>query len=106
MAEYLCGKGYEILERNFNCRLGEIDIIAREKESNTLVFCEVKYRSSLNYGDPLEAVTQEKIRHICRAAGYYYTYKCGGKQQPCRFDCIAVYGDGSIRHVKDAFGCR
>ena len=48
VAEYLCGKGYEILERNFNCRLGEIDIIAREKESNTLVFCEVKYRSSLN----------------------------------------------------------
>lgn len=82
MAEYLCGKGYEILERNFNCRLGEIDIIAREKESNTLVFCEVKYRSSLNYGDPLEAVTPEKISIYAEPQGIIIHINAEGNSNP------------------------
>ena len=55
-------QGYKILERNFYCRQGEIDLIARDGE--VLVFVEVKYRKSLNQGDPMEAVNDRKQRRI------------------------------------------
>ena len=53
-AEFLEGRGYRIVERNFRCRLGEIDLIARD--GSVLVFIEVKYRKTGAYGDPAEAV--------------------------------------------------
>lgn len=64
-------QGYKILERNFYCRQGEIDLIARDGE--VLVFVEVKYRKSLNQGDPMEAVNDRKQRRIARAASYCIT---------------------------------
>ena len=62
-------KGYRILEANFRCRFGEIDLIARD--GAYLVFIEVKYRSSLKDGDSLEAVNRRKQRKIIRVAEYY-----------------------------------
>lgn len=100
-AEYLEKSGYRILERNFYCRMGEIDIIAREND--TLVFVEVKYRKAAGYGMPEEAVSTIKQKKIYKAA-MYYIYKCKKSlDEPCRFDVIAVEGE-EIRHYKNAFG--
>ena len=67
--EYLEKQGYIILERNFYCKQGEIDIIAKDK--NEVVFVEVKSRSDVGYGLPSEAVTKQKIKHLCRTARYF-----------------------------------
>ena len=65
-AVFLEQKGYEILEMNFRCRRGEIDLVARDGEY--LVFVEVKYRADLRCGRPAEAVTPAKIQRIRTAA--------------------------------------
>lgn len=68
-AEHLAGAGMQILERNYRCPLGEIDIVARD--GDTLVVCEVKTRRGRSYGSPLEAVTVRKARRLRRLAGYW-----------------------------------
>lgn len=98
-ADYLQDKGYEIIERNRYTPFGEIDIIA--KKQDTLVFAEIKYRSTLRCGDPLEAVDFRKQKRISKAALYYYSFH--GDNLKCRFDVIAIYGDNSITHVENAF---
>ena len=100
--EYLIRHGYQILCRNFRCRQGEIDIIARDRDY--LVFIEVKYRHDEHEGDPAEAVDYRKQKKISRVAEYY----CWKKQklnQPCRFDVICVLGQ-EIRHIVNAFDYR
>lgn len=59
-------QGMEILARNWRCRLGEIDVVARELEAgrSTLVFCEVKCRTGLGFGAPLESITYAKVRKL------------------------------------------
>lgn len=92
--------GYEIIAYNFRCRLGEIDIIARDGEY--LVFVEVKYRKDTSSGNPLEAVNGKKQRIISRTASYYCLTHGYGETTPCRFDVVAVLGD-EIMVVKNAF---
>lgn len=99
-AVFLTEQGYEILERNYRCRKGEIDLIA--KEQGYLVFIEVKYRSSGYSGDPAEAVDMKKRRRIAGAAGYYLMTHGYGEDTPCRFDVVAILGD-EVRVVQDAF---
>ena len=65
-AAFLEKQGYQILERNFRCRLGEIDLIARD--GSTLVFVEVKYRKNADFGTPAEAVNRKKQLTICETA--------------------------------------
>jgi len=67
--QYLQKHGYQVLERNFKIKSGEIDLIA--VEAGDLVFVEVKTRLGLNFGLPEEAVTTRKISHIKKAAFYY-----------------------------------
>lgn len=67
--KYLQNKSYQIIDRNFRNRNGEIDIIAKDK--NTLVFVEVKTRISKSYGKPEEAVTKWKLQLIVKCAKYY-----------------------------------
>jgi len=99
-AAYLEKNGYVILERNYRDRLGEIDIIA--KNGIELVFVEVKYRRTLEKGDPAEAVHLLKQRKIRNAAkGYLYRHRLG-EDIPCRFDVVAILGE-EIRLIKDAF---
>lgn len=99
-AEYLQSQGYRILERNFRCRTGEIDLIARD--GAYLVFIEVKYRRDAASGDPTEAVDAAKQMTISRTASYYCLKKGYGETMPCRFDVVAICGD-EIRLVRDAF---
>lgn len=68
-ADFLIRKGYSIIERNFKCRWGEIDIIA--EQGGTIHFVEVKSRSSEGFGTPLEAITYDKMNHIMCAAQCY-----------------------------------
>ena len=63
-ARYLRDTGYEIVERNWRCALGEVDIVAWEARSSTLVICEVKTRRGMEYGGPLEAVTWRKLARL------------------------------------------
>ena len=100
VAEYLKTLGYEILEKNYRCRIGEIDLIAKEGE--TLVFVEVKYRRNDKMGDPKEAVNRKKQKKISMTASYYLMRECGRMDIPCRFDVAAVLGE-QIEVVKNAF---
>ena len=102
-ANYLKKQKYKILEMNYKNKIGEIDIIAKDK--NLLVFVEVKTRYSKLFGDPLEAINaqkQAKIRSV--ATKYLMEHKLIDKIS-IRFDAIAVLGDSDyeIRHIKDAF---
>lgn len=97
--EYLLKNGYKILERNFYCKTGEIDIIALCK--NYLVFVEVKTRTNNLYGTPSEAVTKKKLESLYRTARYY-VYTRNLQKEFIRFDAIEVYLSGEkyeINHI-------
>lgn len=99
-AVFLEKQGYQILERNFRCPAGEIDLIAKEGEY--LCFVEVKYRSERETGTPEEAVDARKQKRISRAALYYLMKQGLGDTTPCRFDVVGIRPDG-IRVTKNAF---
>lgn len=100
-ARYLESQGFEILEMNYRCRIGEIDIVARE--GRYLVFTEVKYRTDGRKGDPLEAVNKHKQRTILKVAMFYMKDKGLDTDTPCRFDALGISENGSIRLVRNAF---
>jgi putative endonuclease len=102
-AAFLQARGYHILERNFRCRGGEIDLIALD--GSTLVFIEVKLRRTLQRGAPIEAVTPVKQARVMRAAQSYLAY-CGRVFARIRFDVISVMRTSArseITHFKAAF---
>ena len=96
---YLEKNGYDIIEYNFRCKQGEIDIIAKDGEY--LVFCEVKYRSDTGSGYPQEAVNYKKQRTLSRCALFYIVEK-GFSYLPCRFDVVAIT-DQKVELIKNAF---
>ncbi len=96
---HLLSLGYTLLERNYRGRRGEIDLVLRDGE--TVVFVEVKRRTSGAFGLPEEAVDGRKQRRIAAvAAGYLARH--GLADRPCRFDVVAVQG-GEVRHLIGAF---
>jgi putative endonuclease len=103
---FLIARGYRILERNFRCKGGEVDIIARDPGDKSLVFIEVKARRGLSYGVPQLAVTPFKQRQISKAA---LTWLSKNKLHDtnARFDVIAILlsSDGmhKIEHIVNAF---
>lgn len=102
-AEYLESHGLHILARNFRCRSGEIDLIARD--GRYIVFVEVKYRSTELSGNPLEAVDERKQRTIGKVAEYYLLRRYHSLDVPSRFDVVGFEGD-KILWIKDAFDHR
>ena len=84
--KFLERKGYEVIEKNFRCRLGEIDLIAEEGEE--IVFVEVKCRSGTAFGFPEEQVSWRKQRKLWRLAELYL--KGRRKDQPARIDIVAI----------------
>ena len=103
-ALYLLLKFYRILERNYLCSVGEIDIIARKK--GVIVFVEVRTRHAVSLVDPIESITDLKLAHFMDAARYYLSARCKEISR-CRFDFISVRTGGPlrgrIRHYIDAF---
>lgn len=98
--EYLCTRGYQVLEMNYRCRMGEVDIVARDGEY--LCFVEVKYRTSNHTGRPQQAVDIKKQRRICRVADYYLLQHKMGFHTQVRFDVVAVTPE-TITLFKNAF---
>lgn len=96
---YLITKGYQILDTNFLCRFGEIDIIATY--NNMLIFIEVKGRKNILNGYPREYVTENKIQKLIITAKYYIKTKRVFDKQ-CRFDVIEIIEDNKkINHLKN-----
>ena len=98
--KYLERKGYKIIERNFLCRQGEIDIIALDEDY--IVFVEIKARTSTDYGLPSEAVTERKLKHMIKSIEYYL-YRRNLENENIRIDAIEVYVQNDkykINHIK------
>lgn len=100
--KYLEEQNYKIIERNFSCRQGEIDIIAKDLAKKEYVFIEVKTRSNLYYGKPADAVTDFKQKHILKSTKYYlHIHKLDNAF--VRFDVIEIYLVGhkyKLKHLK------
>ena len=101
-ADWLVAQGYRILERNFRCGQGEIDLIAAR--GNELVFVEVKFRTDHGYGFSQEAVDVRKQRRIRRVAEYYVMLHPQAERMDCRYDVAAFEADGELRYFPGAFG--
>ena len=101
---FLHQQGLKLIVRNFQCRLGEIDLIMQDREF--LVFVEVRYRNSDHYGSSAETVTWHKQKKIIRTAKYYLQQKNLLEKMPCRFDVITLAAntkDPDIEWIKSAF---
>lgn len=98
-AAFLKKQGLFILERNFRCKSGEIDLIARD--GKYLVFVEVKYRSGRENGCASAAVDWHKQKRISQAA-QFFLLRYGYSEPPCRFDVVAIDGK-HIQWIKNAF---
>ena len=102
-ADYLRKKHYKIIGANYSCRLGEIDLIAEDKDS--VVFVEVKSRKDAHFAQAREFVTPSKQRRLAATAALWLAQNPTEKQP--RFDVIEVYCENgvvkSIQHIENAF---
>ena len=88
--EVIKNAGFEVVDKNYLCKLGEVDIIARSGQN--LVFVEVRYRRSENYGGALQSVDKKKQRRIALAANHYLQKHKLTNKVACRFDVFAITG--------------
>ncbi len=96
---FLLKQGLKLVEKNYRCRTGEIDLIMQDKEA--LVFVEVRYRAKCNYGSALDSVDQHKIQKLISAANHY-----ASKHQPdlpMRFDVIGFDASLQPNWITNAF---
>lgn len=101
---YLEDRGYGVLETNYACRRGEIDLIAQEGE--TLVFVEVKQRRSVQYGTPAEAISPAKVAKLRHTALHYLVETYERDDLPLRFDAVLLTGTlekHRLEHLKEVF---
>lgn len=104
VASWLADRGFTIEAKNYRCRMGELDLVARH--SDTLIFIEVKARGASALGRPADAVDSRKRARLVKAASHYLL-RFGSRPPACRFDVIEVFLDGPeenrIIHTMDAF---
>jgi putative endonuclease len=101
--QYLKNKGYKLIERNYRCALGELDLIVLDRR--VVVFVEVKTRTGHGYGSPLEAVEFRKQRKMIQAAQYFLSEK-KLHQRDARFDVVGISWPGRapvVEHIENAF---
>lgn len=103
---YLQEKGLKLLNRNFSCKQGEIDLIMQEGRS--IVFVEVRYRKNNHYGTGAETISVLKQKKLILAAQIFLSYKRWHNTYPCRFDVLSITKDtqrsgSSIQWIRDAF---
>jgi putative endonuclease len=100
---HLEGLGLGIIARNWRCRAGEIDIIARDAETDTIIICEVKTRSSEDFGSPLAAVTPRKLRRLRTLAGAWL-HSHDHSAREVRIDVIGILldhaGAPTLEHLR------
>ncbi|HEY7716527.1 MAG TPA: YraN family protein [Candidatus Binatia bacterium] len=101
--QYLKSKGYKLVERNYRCAAGELDLIVLDRR--VIVFVEVKTRTGQGFGTPLEAVEIRKQRKMIQAAQFFMSAK-GLHQRDARFDVVGVSWIGRdpvVEHIENAF---
>jgi putative endonuclease len=98
-AQFLQRQGLTLVQTNYRCRFGEIDLILRDKE--TLVFAEVRQRSSNDFGGAAASIDARKQQKLTLTAQHYLTSQ--PRTPPCRFDAVLLNGTGNIEWVKNAF---
>jgi len=101
--QYLKKKGYKLVERNYRCAAGEVDLIVLDRR--VIVFVEVKTRTGHGFGTPLEAVQPRKQRKMMLAAQFFLSQK-KLHQRDARFDVVGISWPGRepvIEHVENAF---
>ena len=100
-ATFLEARGLTIVERNYRCRLGEIDLVARD--GGTTVFVEVRRRASSSFGGAAASITSAKRRKLLKAARHYLSRL--RRMPECRFDALLIQGEPPrIEWIRDAFG--
>lgn len=97
---HLQQQGLELIERNYRCRQGEIDLIMKDGKST--VFVEVRYRSNPNFGGAAASVDPRKQGKLIATASHYLQQHHALAQQPARFDVIAI-APGTLEWIRDAF---
>ncbi|MFM5968326.1 MAG: YraN family protein [Micrococcales bacterium] len=101
--DYLASQNYEVLDRNWRCSIGELDLVARDHE--TLVFVEVKTRNGRGFGHPFEAITDSKRTRLRQLSNAWLASNSGHPAK-IRIDAISVLieqGRVSIEHLKEVF---
>ena len=96
---FLISKGLKPICRNYRCKLGELDLIMSDNQ--TLVFIEVRYRKTDQYGSAAENITKTKQSRIIAATHIYLSSQ--KIDSPIRFDVIAISGNGDLEWIKNAF---
>jgi putative endonuclease len=104
---YLENKGLKLLERNYHSRYGEIDLVMQDNDS--LVFVEVRYRRSNNFGTGAETITSSKQSKLIKTAALYLQQHAKMKQYPARFDVVSISGSVETSNlefnwIENAFG--
>lgn len=99
--EFLISQGLVLVERNFRCTYGEIDLIM--KDGKTLVIVEVRYRKNAKFGSALESVTASKQIKLMATTEIYLSALENETLMPVRFDVVGILGDGDLQWVKNAF---
>lgn len=99
-AAFLKASGFEILDRNWACPMGELDLVARK--GDTVAFVEVRARSNTAYGLPAETVTRSKRAKIIKTAQAWIKAR-GAKAETFRFDFIGITPGSEPEHIEDAF---
>ncbi len=97
---YLKQNGLKLIQQNYWCRFGEIDLIMQS--NNSIVFVEVRFRKNINYGHPLETINLKKQIKIKKTASYYLQQKQLNNSF-CRFDAVSIDNQNGINWVKNAF---
>ena len=104
--DHLKQQGLSLIEQNYLTKLGEIDIIMLDKIADTLVFVEVRYRKSNNYGTAIETITRSKQQKLMRTAQQYLQKHPTYQHFLCRFDVVGVESDlkyPTITWIQSAF---
>ncbi len=102
--DYLMQHGLELIQRNYSCRMGEIDLIMQEQ--NTIIFVEVRYRKNDQYGGGIESIDARKQKKLNSTAMHYLQNNDRYQEHPCRFDAMIITGQSSkpsINWIKNAF---
>lgn len=102
-ADYLKDNGFEILERNYKCKIGEIDIIALK--DNIIRFIEIKYRKNSDYGYPIQAISKKKQIKIMKTAQWFIAERKISEDFGCSFDVISIQGSGGPNNIQYYFNC-
>lgn len=103
-AEYLTKQGLKLIDQNFHCRFGEIDLIGLDQQ--ILTFIEVRYRKNEQYLAVVETIDQHKCRKLIITSEYYLTQHKNYRDNQCRYDVITITGELNqpvIEWIKNAF---